>query len=160
MKGPLARKKDLIVKKLDDELCVYDVERHRAHSLAPLMASLWHRCDGRTPPIELARALAVDVELVAVSIERLRDAHLIVDDGTPRRRGPSRRQWLKQATALGLAVASITVPTLAEAASTITTAECARRTPPNCGNTPCNTGDPTDVCRTVILGGRQVCRCG
>lgn len=158
MKGPLARKKDLIVKKLDDELCIYDVVRHRAHSLAPMMASLWRRCDGRTPPAALARALGIDEELVAVSLDRLHEAKLLVDDGARPRGGASRRQWLKQATALGLAVATITVPTLAEAASSITDAACARLPPNRCGNIPCSE-NPGNVCKRVVIGGRAQCSC-
>jgi hypothetical protein len=157
MKGPQARKKDLIVKKLDDELCIYDVERHCAHSLAPMMASLWRRCDGRTPPVELARTLAIDEELVAISLERLRDAHLLVDDGKAKKsRGSSRRQWLKQAATLGLAVATITVPTLAEAASTISDADCARQPPANCGRIPCR-DNPGNFCTRPA--GMASCSC-
>lgn len=162
MKGPQARKKDLIVKRLDDELCIYDVARHRAHSLAPMMASLWRRCDGKTAPAELARALAIDEELVRVSLERLRDVHLLVEDGALQGKngGSSRRQWLKQATALGLAVATITVPTLAEAATTISDADCARRSPTmpgGCGRIPC-LNNPGNLCVTDPAN-RTRCSC-
>src|SRR5439155_9074412 len=58
---PHARKRDLIVKRVEGELLVYDTERHRAHSLAPLLAALWKRCDGKTTVAALAAALATEL---------------------------------------------------------------------------------------------------
>src|SRR5205807_1280770 len=151
------RQRELIVKRVEGELLVYDTERHRAHSLAPLLAALWKRCDGKTTVTALAQALAaeldgdVDVALVWVALERLGEAHLLREPlpaAATARRGTTRRQWLRQASALGLALASITVPTMAEAATTIGTGQCAQRDFRNCGNQPC-TQDPTTVCRAV-----------
>ncbi|MCU1279957.1 MAG: hypothetical protein JWM53_3503 [bacterium] len=169
--SPRARQKDLIVKRVDGELLVYDVERHRAHSLSPMLAALWRRCDGRTTPRAIGKALrqelgAVDDELVWLGLERLSEAHLLREDlpadaapaPSTKPGAPSRRQWLRQAAALGMAAVSITVPTLAEAASTINNGDCARRSPPNCGNTPCGQ-NPGNVCKLVIRGRAQFCSC-
>ena len=167
---PRARQRGLIVKKVDGELLVYDVDRHRAHTLPPLMAALWRRCDGRTSPSAMAARLtddqgaALDEELVAVGLERLRQAHLLRDDeaatATVARRAPAstRRQWLRQAAALGLAVVSITVPTLAEAASAISDADCAKRNPTNCSLAPCRQ-NPGNVCRRTFVMGVAKCSC-
>ncbi len=162
--APAARRRDLIVKRLDGELLIYDVERHRAHSLGALLATLWQRCDGQTPPAALAEALAeaghsaVREETVWLGLERLSASHLLREAPPATAAPPTRRQWLRQAAALGLAVVTVTVPTLAEAASTISNADCRRRSINNCGNTPC-TGRPGTVCRLVARRFRRRCRC-
>ncbi len=170
--SPHARQHDLIVKRLDGELLIYDVERHRAHSLGPLLAALWRRCDGRTPPRALAEVLAAELdapvgdELVWLGLEQLSAAHLLRDKA-PARAGrrarskpgsPTRRQWLRHAAGLGLAVVTITVPTLAEAATTISLGNCVARTPPNCGGTPCSGIFAGRTCVATRNGRRCFCR--
>lgn len=169
--SPHARQRDLIVKRMADELLIYDVARHRAHSLGPMMAALWQRCDGHTRPKAITKALreqfgaSVGDELVWLGLERLSAAHLLRNDApsdavpaAPAAGAPTRRQWLRQAAALGMAVASITVPTLAEAASRISNADCARRNPNDCGNILCSQ-DPGNVCKLIIRGGTRHCSC-
>jgi len=45
---PRARKDRLIVQELQDELMVYDLDRHKAHCLNPTAALIWKHCDGTT----------------------------------------------------------------------------------------------------------------
>ena len=53
---PDKRTNGLVVTELQDEVLVYDLERHRAHCLNPTAAFVFRRCDGRTSVRELARA--------------------------------------------------------------------------------------------------------
>ncbi len=169
---PRARRRDLIVKRLEGELLIYDVERHRAHSLGALLAALWQRCDGKTPPAALAAALAAEFadaasdELIWLGLERLSAAHLLREELPPAAArpasspggSPTRRQWLRHAAAIGMAAVTITVPTLAEAATTIRHSDCMKRDPPDCGNTPCS-DNPGTVCKSVLVGMKMRCRC-
>ncbi len=156
---PEARKKQLIARKSEGELLVYDTERHRAHSLDAQLAALWRACDGKKSVRALAQELELPEPALWIALERLGAARLLREPPpatTATATAPTRRQWLRRATALGLGLASITVPRLSEAATTITAGQCNQRTPPNCGGQPCNSGGS---CRMVLLGGMPRCRC-
>ncbi|MBV9278705.1 MAG: hypothetical protein JOZ41_01360, partial [Chloroflexi bacterium] len=44
--APRARKNGLIVRELEDEVLVYDLERHRAHCLNRAAGLVWKHADG------------------------------------------------------------------------------------------------------------------
>jgi hypothetical protein len=52
---PLARKQELIIQHLDDEVLVYDRKNDRAHCLNSTAALIWQNCDGKTSFSQLAR---------------------------------------------------------------------------------------------------------
>ena len=54
---PLARKQDLIVKELQDEVMVYDSKRKKAFCLNQTSAAVWKHCDGKTTVSEMTRQL-------------------------------------------------------------------------------------------------------
>jgi hypothetical protein len=149
---PHARKKGLIVRIVQGEVLVYDLVSHRAHCLNAVMAALWRRCNGRTSAGKLARTLqvslsrAVPEEVVRVGLHRLGRARLL--EASVPGPSPARRDWLRQATMLGLSIASIGVPTLVEAASSISDLDCTHRPPANCSNLPCSQ-NPGNTCRRV-----------
>jgi hypothetical protein len=122
--SPLARRDGLVVKTVAGEVLVYDLERHRAHSLNPLAAAIWRGCDGRRPVATLAAAVRAEtgVPVTTAAVEyglaSLGRAHLLAG-GAPRASGPTRRQVLAgvgTAAALPL-VLSIVAPTPAQAQS-------------------------------------------
>src|SRR5262245_19716845 len=82
---PRARSERLIVEELEDELLVYDLDRHRAHSLNPSAALVWRHCDGRASVAEVATLLEQqlglprDEEVVWLALRRLQSAHLLHD---------------------------------------------------------------------------------
>src|SRR5262245_18504542 len=45
-KQPRAKTSELVVKKVGEELLVYDLARHKAHSLNRVAAAVWRACDG------------------------------------------------------------------------------------------------------------------
>ncbi len=55
---PLARKQGLVVRKLADEVLVYDLKTHKAHCLNQSAALVWSHCDGRRSAGEIARVLS------------------------------------------------------------------------------------------------------
>ena len=127
---PLARVEQLALEKLDDELLVYDLERHRSHCLSRTAALVWGHCDGQTTPAEIAGKLQQELavpaaeDLVWLALDRLEKAHLLAQ---PLARpaaaaGVSRRQVLSKLRMVGgiallPVVTSLVVPTAAAAAS-------------------------------------------
>lgn len=121
--GPLARRDGLVVKTVDDELLVYDLERHRAHSLNALAAAIWRACDGRRPAAEVAAAVRTETDsrvtdaAVEYGLASLGRARLLAGGERPRS-GPTRRQVLGGlGTAAIPLVLSIVAPTAAHAQS-------------------------------------------
>jgi hypothetical protein len=126
-----ARKEGLLVHPVDDEVLVYDLNRHRAHCLNQAAATVWKHCDGRTGVRELARIVgreldvAFDEQMLLLAIRQLDQARLL-EEGPLSRPGPpqiSRREVLKR---VGLAAAvsvplitSIISPTPAQAATCV-----------------------------------------
>lgn len=45
-KRPAARTRDVVVRTVGDEVLVYDLARHRAHSLNPVATAVWRAWDG------------------------------------------------------------------------------------------------------------------
>lgn len=80
---PLARHKGLIVRKLSDEVLVYDLERNKAHCLNLTSARVWKYCDGKTTVEEMVRLLNKDSstpltrDLVLLALNQLQKFHLL-----------------------------------------------------------------------------------
>jgi Coenzyme PQQ synthesis protein D (PqqD) len=125
---PVARREGLVIQKLDDEVLVYDLERHRAHCLNLAAAAIWEQCDGQTSVPEIVKRLqaavdpAIDEAIVLHGLGQLSRRRLLQQRIA---RGPdlSRREALRRfsvAAAIGLpVVASILAPTAAEAVSCV-----------------------------------------
>lgn len=126
-KLPLARRERLIVKKLKDEVLIYDLDRDKAHCLNRSAAAIWQWCDGRTSPAQIASKLqketgqAIDQRFVWLVLEQLgRDSLLELRLEWPAtiprisRREAVRRIGLSAVLPI---VVSITAPMPAQAAS-------------------------------------------
>lgn len=107
---PHARRDSLLVRDMRDEVVVYDLKRHQAHSLTRTAASIWRMCDGHTSVTELARRFErelnepIDERVVWLALKRLEQARLLREPlvGPREVAGMSRRQ----AISLGLAGAA------------------------------------------------------
>jgi hypothetical protein len=121
---PMARRQGLVIQKLDDEVLVYDLERHRAHCLNLAAAAIWEQCDGQTSVPEMVQRLraaidpAVDEAFVMHGLGQL-SKRCLLQQRVGRGADLSRRAALRRfgvAAAIGLpVVASILAPTAAEA---------------------------------------------
>jgi hypothetical protein len=148
---PRARQQGLLVQDVAGETLLYDLDRHEAHCLGPVLAEVWRRSDGRSTPAQIARAVerhtgqALDEQALALALRRLGRARLLEDD--PGRAGPmrGRRELLKKAAGLaGLSLVSISAPRASEAATCITAGACDALSNKFCSNGPCCTpGAPT-----------------
>ena len=123
---PPARKANLVVRKVGNEVLVYDLLDHTSHCLSAEAAAVWQHCDGRTTIAETARLIGVQAsqDLVRTALHELQDIHLIVEETMGPETIPnlSRRTAMRR-IAVGTAIAtlplvtSILVPTPAQALS-------------------------------------------
>jgi hypothetical protein len=130
---PLARKDDLIVKQMPDEVLVYDLARDKAHCLNRTAALVWNYCDGRTSVPKMTGRLGrelqtpVDERVVWLALSQLSKNHLLEKRIVPPpvMAGLNRRQMIR---ALGVAavvsvpvITTIVAPTPAQAATCLDT---------------------------------------
>jgi hypothetical protein len=126
---PRARQEELLVHELTDEVLVYDLRRHKAHSLNKTAALVWQRCDGESGVTDIAQLLeetlgtSVEENVVRLALQQLERASLL-EDSASQAVGPvsvSRRQLMRRmgiAAAVSLpVVVSILAPTSSQAAS-------------------------------------------
>ena len=161
---PRARKEGLVVRELEGELLVYDLQAHRAHRLNRAAAVVFQGCDGRTGMPELAARLRRELRIpaderwVRLAFGRLSKAGLLerATTGKEDARHLSRRELIRRAgrvagvTLLLPAVTSIVAPTPAEAAAT-----CVINCSGQAFGTPCRNSSPSDcgvVCVCGVLG--------
>lgn len=126
---PHASEERLIIKELDDEVLVYDLETDKAHCLNQTAARVWKYCDGKRTVDQLCRLMEKDAgsfvpeEMVWLALDQLEQFNLLTVPGSRpgHLAGMSRRQLMRN---LGIAAAvsipvitSIIVPTAAQAAS-------------------------------------------
>jgi hypothetical protein len=146
---------ECLTRKFGDEVLVYDLQRDVGHCLNLTAAAAWKLCDGTSTPSQIARTLSrqlsapVSESLVLLALDRLAEAHLLVEPVPPSkrlsRRLALRRIGIAAAIALPL-VTSIVAPTPAQAAS------CAHNNQPCATNAMCCSG----ICVPVLgrcLGG-------
>jgi hypothetical protein len=122
---PLARTRDLVLRTVGDEVLVYDLTRHRAHSLNRVAAAVWRRCDGTRDAaaigaeVRAADGTPVTVEAVRYALAELGRARLLMGPGGEV--GVTRRELVRRlGTAAAVAlpvVTSIVAPTAAQAQS-------------------------------------------
>jgi coenzyme PQQ synthesis protein D (PqqD) len=152
---PQARTSGLVVKGVGEELLVYDLARHQAHSLNRVAAAVWRACDGTRGVAALGGAAAresghaVPAESVRYALQSLGRAQLL--EGPGEKGGLTRREVMARlgtaaAVALPL-VTTIIAPTAAQAQS------------PTCFNEnegPCNPSAP-NCCPAACGGGNCIC---
>lgn len=160
--NPRSRQQGVLVQEVAGETLLYDLDRHRAHCLGPLLVEVWRSCDGRRTPAQIAQAVErrtghpVDEHAMAVALRRLGRARLLEDGGeSVRLRG--RRDLLKKAAGMaGLALVSVTAPRASEAATCITIAACTALGGGACTGQPCCGAPPGRRCTRQ---GNNPCNC-
>lgn len=151
---PKARKNDLVMRQIPGELLVYDLKRHKAFCLNDTAATVWKKCDGKLTVRELAVELesryqsVVDERVVWLALDQLESAHLLQTGASwPRQfEGIARRRVIRAGIVTAIAlplITAITSPVAAQAGTTITPTDCAKRHPNDpggCGANPCTGG--------------------
>jgi hypothetical protein len=147
----MARTRDLVLKTVGDEVLVYDLARHRAHSLNRVAAAVWRRCDGTRDAEAIGAELReadgtpVTAEAVRYALAELGRARLLA--GPAGEAGITRRELVRRlGTAAAVAlpiVTSIVAPTAAQAQSQ------------PCGNCATPSGVPgcsDPACQSIVCG--------
>ena len=116
-----------IIKRVDDELVIYDEQNHKVSHLNKAAAIVWEYCDGASSLDDLAHTLAshselpASVDLAGLALQELRDADLIEGSfASVAGRGVARRDVIARMAGFALAlpaVVSLLAPTPAMAAS-------------------------------------------
>jgi hypothetical protein len=146
---PKARKAKLIVKELEGETLVYDLDADKAHCLNQTAGHIWRHCDGQTSVTEISQILAEQTKtkandtIVWLALDQLQKFNLLEE--VPARpahlAGLNRRELVKNVGLAALAlpvIMSIASPTLAQAASPC---QCIA---PNCRPIGCPCSNPSD----------------
>ncbi|MFY9610488.1 MAG: PqqD family peptide modification chaperone [Blastocatellia bacterium] len=83
---PDRRNKGLVVKELQNELLIYDLDRNKAHCLNQACSLIWNHCDGKATVAEVVSLLekesgsVVDETVVLYALSQLGTAHLLSDN--------------------------------------------------------------------------------
>lgn len=155
---PRAREAGLIVRELENETLVYDVDTNKAHCLNQTAALIWKRCDGTSSVTQTCEFLSqtmkttIDEKVVWYALEQFNKDGLLAEKTEPPAAfmiaGMSRRQMVRT---LGLAAAiaiplvtSIVAPTAAQAgASCLTLGRPCSTTSECCNGLVCIGSPPT-----------------
>lgn len=135
---PTARSsaEDLVIQEIYDELVIYDLRQHRAHSLNSTAALVWRWCDGETSATAMTARLAARLNLpvdraepvVWLSLDRLQKARLLENSVAipSAHSGFTRRQALKLIGGAVLlpVVYTLLAPTPAQAQTGVSCATC------------------------------------
>lgn len=124
---PSARTSELVVRELEDEVLIYDMQRQKAHCLNRTSAFIWKHCDGKTTTGEMKHLLErefatqVDEDVVWLALNQLRRFHLLeegnkISFGMKVSRRDLVRKYLPAALAVPL-ILSIAAPAAVQAAS-------------------------------------------
>ena len=155
---PIARREGLLIREVNDETLVYDMDRHKAHCLNRSAALIWKHCDGQKSASDIARLIEVEqntlvhADVVQFGLLQLRRTHLIDKQITLTTDGEvlSRRDLIKRlgaAAAVGLPlVTSVLAPRAVEASTCTAAGQACSPDSPAPGNTCCSGVCTTGAC--------------
>jgi hypothetical protein len=145
---PVARRSDLLTRKIPGELLVYDLKRHKAFCLNETAARIWKGCNGKRTVADLAAMLesdkrSLDEKIVWLALDQLERSHLLQTRSLGGAILPaiSRRQLIRSGIAAAIALPVVTMiaaPTAQAAGTPITSTVCGARVQPNCGGEACS----------------------
>jgi len=145
---PRARKENLIVKEVDGEVLVYDLNNDKAHCLNQTAARIWQYCDGSRSVAEIAELMSTPGEMpvadpvVLLALDQLQKFELLERsvNSPPHLLGMSRRQMIRLVGTAAIAVPVITTivsPSSAHAQSLLAPGACCG-SPGQCASNSCN----------------------
>ena len=133
---PLAKRFDLVIQELPQEILIYDLQRSKAFALNELSSLVWQFSDGTKTVLDIAENLTfrlnhlVSEDLVWLTLEQLKEHGLLEDspDFASPLAGMSRREAINRigySSLVGLPfIWSVVAPTVAQAASACPSVPC------------------------------------
>jgi len=128
---PIARRSGIVVKKMDNDVLIYDTEHHQAHCLNENAALIWEHCDDKRTVQDLCGLLNADKDtsrhqkeqIIWIALIQLEKVGLL-DEPIARPetvKGMTRRQLIKAAGIAALiaipVVSTMMAPTAAQAST-------------------------------------------
>jgi hypothetical protein len=144
---PQARRDDLLVEEVEDELVIYDKRSDSGHRLNRTAAIVWRHCDGERDVEDLAAVLAkelgedlADEDLVRIALDQLAENDLIEGgaEQVAEETMLSRRRFIRRVGTVGAAALALPVVT------TINAPTAAAQGSPTCSY--CYCCDPCCIC--------------
>lgn len=127
---PRSRTSGLVLKEVEGELLIYDLESNKAHCLNETAARIWRHCDGETTVAEACASLSkaagseFDQKLIWYALDQFANINLLDTNITPPASmiaGMNRRQMVRilgiSALIAAPVVTTIIAPTPAQAAT-------------------------------------------
>jgi Coenzyme PQQ synthesis protein D (PqqD) len=158
---PVSRKTNLVVRELENEVLLYDLNHHKAYCLNQTSALVYQFCNGKNTVAEISDLMSkelktlVSEELVWLGLRELKRQGLLENEGelSLQVAGLSRRELLKKARLSSMVLLPVTIsivaPTVANAATCIPYAA-------NCDPSMAGTCCPGSLCVSPGICG---CRC-
>lgn len=159
---PLARKENIVIQELNDEVLIYDLILNEAFCLNETSGIIWQMCDGTKTVAEISQAVGkkfdtnISEGFVWLALEQLKKEKLIDSQLTPPTEfaGMTRREIIRKvgfASMVALpVVASVIAPTSVNAQSCLANnAMC---------NVAMDTCCPSGICAPVVMSG-NICTC-
>jgi hypothetical protein len=153
----LARKDDLVVQEMPDEVLVYDIKSHKAHCLNLIAAFVWNHCDGRMTPTEIAGLMEqewrepVGEDVVWMALKQLSKANLLQEQiAMPVSRAGMTRRGMMQKVGLGALLTPMVMTVIAP-----TAAQAATACVPNATGCKPNGNQPGNAC----ISSSECCSC-
>ena len=127
---PVARREGIVVRKIKDEVLIYDTDQDQAHCLSPAAAFVWEHCDGKLTVGEMAEIIQQNNPVLNVreaeavvwfALDQL-DKSKLLELPVPRPElSVTRRQIIKSSAVAALValpiVSTIIAPTAAQAST-------------------------------------------
>lgn len=136
---PLAKREDLVVQELPDELLIYDVSTGKAFCLNETSAFVWKKADGQRSVAEIRRLMEseykspVSEDLIWLALDQLGKDNLLENKPENRFANISRREVVRR---VGLS-SLIALPIIASLATNVYAVTCPSTRPvPSCINCP------------------------
>jgi hypothetical protein len=156
---PNARKENLVIEELPDEVLVYDLNLHKAHCLNQTAALVWEHCDGQTSikqMVEILRtefSFRVDEEMVWLALCQLSSVRPLEEKSIPAR-GEERLRRREMIRRIGL-TATVGLPFVISiiAPKAIQAGTCSCTTPTTCCPTGCPCRLNQQCCFGLCIGG-------
>ncbi len=99
---PLARKSDLVMQEVGDELLVYDLKTNKAYCLNETSAQIWLLCDGKNSVSEIAKKMSeqmkteITEDFIRIALDQLNKDEILEDGLEIRFNGLSRREIIRK----------------------------------------------------------------